>query len=204
MSNIPKLPGTKFARYLEQETEKFYGKKSVGIFNDIEQGQKNDEFIPVVTFGFTARLRKYVSEHVGFLCPPLTYRGRIDSRIPRPFPGPAKEGSFWLNEWDGVIGGGYVNPGDIIVRLTQPWHEGSELEWLIVPSEELPPDEFMENLSANPEAEAPAPPPALAKGFPHLSLKLPGNNKPHKGPNKPRRLKAAPGDSKRKIVLEDE
>lgn len=118
-------PGTSFGRYLQQELDK--AKESsknkianhVGIFQDIEAEGKEIEY---------ELIEQRIREQTGIIkLPDLKYKGMIDGRITRPYPGPAKEGSFWVVAFPGYIGSHTMEKGDILVRLSQ-----FDSDWLLI------------------------------------------------------------------------
>lgn len=187
----------------------------MGIFNDIEQ-------LEIIN-----ALQKSLSE-VFPSNPPafFQYRGKLDGRIPRPYPGPAKEGHFWVVEYHGIVGSSVVTPGDCLIRLSR-----FSSDWTLVGIEEIiggVSEKLIAGASFNsgdwvkidPDTNIVSPGgPTGATGslLPHgqmlypikmeqktFSLLKPGLT--HKEPAKPKTpaTKAAPGTHKRKIILEDE
>jgi hypothetical protein len=139
MSLLPKgIPGTSFSRYLQQQQKKFYESQLPqvydsykGIFQDIEAElvAKDIQYEP----DYPA-LRQRIKDVTGVKTVNFQYRGTLDGRIAQPYPGPAKEGSFWVVEYPGTIGGHAVSEGDLVVRLNQ-----FASDWIIVETPDISP-----------------------------------------------------------------
>lgn len=192
MSYLPKgIPGTSFSAYLHQQRQKERQREQqpksphVGIFQDIEaQAAKDLDYEKKYP-----ELEQKIRDETGLPTmakpmPQLRYKGTIDGRIPRPYPGPAKEGCFWIVEWPGTVGSFYdVKKGDILVRLSL--HPNSE--WLLVPGD-IAPSSFMSGEDELKYAKA-----VSEKALTDLKKTLKGKG-----------TKAAPGPQKRKVILEDD
>lgn len=171
------IPGMSFSKYLQQEHNKWREANYVGIFQDIEAEEAQEEIkLEVDARVLEARVRIRDAGYSGL----LRCKGTLDCRIPKNYPGPAKQGSFWIVEYPGQIGSHPVKEGDILVRLNQ-FNE----EWQLIPKDDPGPP-----LTSVPNKEI-----GWAERYGLL------DKKPQP---KPPRTKAAPGPQKRKVILEDE